>query len=121
MNWWFNLGNKFVVSIIIVISIVLQSLFAVAAPTESHQVDIEHIQSEHDHADDLRLNQTSDSINEHDTADCHHCDHCSGSHFSWMLVKTLSNYSASPVPNLIPYQNVLPQEIFETSFKPPIA
>ena len=41
-------------------SIVLQSFFAVATSTESHQVDIVHIQSEHDHADDFQLNQLSD-------------------------------------------------------------
>lgn len=109
------------VSIIIVISIVLQSFFAVAAPSENHQIDIEHIQSEHNHLDDKQLSKISDSNDDHDISDCHHCNHCSGSHLSWLLVKNISNQSASSVPNLTPYQNVLPQEIFETSFRPPIA
>jgi hypothetical protein len=44
-----------------VISVVLQSFVSIAAPIENHQIDIEHIQSEHKHADDAQLMQKSDS------------------------------------------------------------
>ncbi|WP_138587671.1 DUF2946 domain-containing protein [Pseudoalteromonas ruthenica] len=73
---------KCVFSILLPLVIVLQSLAASADPTPAHQIDSEHLQSVHSHQqhDDLQP-QASDNL--HDTADCHHCGHCSGSHLTW--------------------------------------
>lgn len=103
------------------ISIVLQSFVSIAAPIENHQVDIEHIQTEHNHVDDQQLLQKSDSNEGHDISDCHHCNHCNGSHLSWMNVKHTSNNSESSSLNAFRYVTVIPKDIFEISFKPPIA
>jgi len=113
--------NKFFVSILIVISIVLQSFASIGAPIENHQVDIEHIQTEHHHADDQQLLQKSDSNEDHDISDCHHCNHCNSSHLSWMYIKHTSSNSVLASRNVYQYVTVKPQNIFETSFKPPIA
>ena len=115
---------QFFVSILIVISIVLQSFISVAAPIENHQVDIEHIQIEHHHVDDQQLLQKSESseANEnHDISDCHHCNHCNGTHLSWMYIKHTTSDSILASRNVYQYVTEKPQDIFETSFKPPIA
>ncbi len=51
-----------VLKMLLVVSIVLQSLTAVASSTsENHQIDIEHLQTQHDHADDRNaLNDNAD-------------------------------------------------------------
>jgi len=113
--------NRFVVSVIIVISVILQSFISIAAPIENHQIDIEHIQTEHHHVDDAQLMQKSDSNEEHDISDCHHCNHCNGSHLSWMTIKNTSTQPIFTSSHVFQYLTVIHQDIFETSFRPPIA
>jgi len=102
-----------------VISIVLQSFVAIAAPAQSHQLDITHMQSEHSHANDLPLQTINASIDEHNISDCHHCGHCSGSHFTWILLENITNSFSSLSVNSTPFKKVFPTAIFKTSFRPP--
>ena len=111
--------DKFVVSIILVISIVIQSFTAIAAPSNDHQLDIQHIQSEHNHSDDLQLNNSSVIQQEHNISDCHHCGHCTGTHLSWILVKSVITPISAVNIQFIPYQNSAYSEVFEASFRPP--
>lgn len=86
------LNFSFALRIILVLSIVLQSFSAIASVTsEDHQVDIEHLQIQHDHADDRNILKESADKEPHDIKDCHHCGHCSGSHLSWILVSNLNS------------------------------
>ena len=63
------------VSLLIVLSIVLQSFVAVADSDQNHQLDVQHIQTQHSHELDHNtlFDDTSDS--EHNIKDCHHCGH----------------------------------------------
>ena len=85
----FNVALK----ILLVVSIVLQSLTAVVSATpENHQIDIEHLQIQHDHADDRNVSNDNVGDEQHNEKDCHHCGHCSGSHLSWILVSNFYVY-----------------------------
>lgn len=91
----FNVALK----ILLVVSIVLQSLTAVVSATpENHQIDIEHLQIQHDHADDRNVSNDNVGDEQHNEKDCHHCGHCSGSHLSWILV---SNSNTTGKLNII--------------------
>jgi len=84
---------------------------------ESHQLDVEHLQTIHDHETD----HSPQLDNEHDIEDCHHCGHCSGNHTSWILVKAFT-----PNPSLNHSHNfkkiaLLPLVISTRLYRPPIA
>lgn len=115
------LYNKFFVSILLVISVVLQSFVAIAASVETHQVDIQHIQTKHNHHDDIAQKNNLNTVDGHDVSDCHHCGHCSGSHLSWILVKLTSSHVQLISQKPIPLQIVLPPLVLETAFRPPIS
>jgi len=100
-------------------SIVLQSFSAIAAPNNAHQLDIQHIQTEHDHRDDLQLNNMADIDEEHNISDCHHCGHCTGTHLSWILVKTAIVLDSLNYVQFTPYQKTFYNDVFEDSFRPP--
>lgn len=92
-------------------AIALQSVFAVAANQDVHQIDTEHLKIEHSHAiddgkhpvdsltsnHDLYHQQNPDQ--EHDQNDCHHCGHCHGSHTSWVAI--------NHIQSIIPYQDLI--------------
>jgi len=108
-------------NIVLIIMIVLQSFSAIAESSETHQLDVQHLQTEHSHADDGNIIKDNGSSNEHNTQDCHHCGHCSGSHLVWILEKDVS----SPI-NLMsfdktPYLNTTQKEFIEATLRPPIA
>jgi hypothetical protein len=107
-------------SIVLVIMIVMQSFSAMAETSQTHQIDIEHLQTEHSHSEDAnRLdNNTTD---EHETQDCHHCGHCSGSHLVWILVKNVSNSTNIMSYDKTPYPCTAQKEFSETTLRPPIS
>jgi hypothetical protein len=107
---------------LLVISIVLQSLTAVASSTsENHQIDIEHLQTQHDHADDR--NALNDNLGEeqHSEKDCHHCGHCSGSHLPLILVSNSNALSKLKIYNKTPYQFDQTSTFLEAIHRPPIS
>lgn len=115
---YFNVALKFM----LIISIVLQSFTAVAsATTDAHQVDFQHLQTVHDHADDIQLVKQDKAPGEHDIKDCHHCGHCSGSHLSWVLVKNMEmsfNALHAKAPLFMIEQ---PISFLDAIFRPPIS
>ena len=116
------LNFSFALRILLVLSIVLQSISSIASETsENHQIDIEHLQTQHDHADDRNaLNDNADD-EQHNEKDCHHCGHCSGSHLSWILVNN-SNIAAKLFKtNHIPYQFDQTKEFLDAILRPPIS
>ena len=88
------MNRNFAVKILLILAIVLQSFNAVSALLDAHQVDAQHLETVHDHASDTKSvieDQVTDAgDDDHNINDCHHCGHCSGSHFSWVLVKAFS-------------------------------
>jgi len=101
---------------------VLQSITAVASATsQSHQIDIEHLQTQHDHSDDLSNNAEEIGEDDHDIKDCHHCGHCSGSHLSWILISNSNSATKLYNNNLIPYQFDQTKEFLDAILRPPIS
>ena len=80
------MNRNFAVKILLILAIVLQSFNAVSALLYAHQVDAQHLETVHDHASDTKSvieDQVTDAgDDDHNINDCHHCGHCSGSHFS---------------------------------------
>ena len=114
---------SFALRILLVLSIVLQSISSIASDTsENHQIDIEHLQTQHDHADDRNaLNDNADD-DEHNEKDCHHCGHCSGSHLSWILVSNSNTTSKLlNIFNKTPYQVAQTNTYLEAILRPPIS
>ncbi len=108
---------------LLVVSIVLQSLTAIASATsENHQVDFEHLQTQHNHQDDQNHFNDKDT-DEHDINDCHHCDHCSGSHLSWFSVITLNANIHAKIQsaNNPPYQFIHTKAFLDPILRPPIS
>ncbi len=131
MLWYTNFSYfyrylflKFTVAlkILLVVSIVLQSLTAVVSATsENHQIEIEHLQTQHDHNDDFSLLTESAGDEHHDIKDCHHCGHCSGSHLSWILINNLNNSTKLFNINNTPYQFDQTKAFLEAILRPPIS
>lgn len=117
-----NLFSNVALKVLLVVSIVLQSLTAVAAITnENHQIDVEHIQVKHDHNSDHTESGKLVDAQGHDINDCHHCGHCSGSHLSWILVKGISNIHELPTVDEFPYYFIQSKEFSEAILRPPIS
>lgn len=114
----FNVALK----ILLVVSIVLQSLTAVVSATpENHQIDIEHLQTQHDHADDRNVLNDNTDDEQHDVKDCHHCGHCCGSHLSWILVSNSNVDGKLNIINKTPYQIDQTSTFLEAILRPPIS
>lgn len=76
--------NKFL-NLILAITIVLQSFVAIANSQETHELDVQHIQTEHYHESDRQIVDSELPIEgEHSVEDCHHCGHCYGFHSQWL-------------------------------------
>jgi len=110
------------VCLLLVLSIALQSYAAVANSDENHQVDTQHLQTEHSHdVDNIELVADS-SKDKHNIKDCHHCGHCQGSHTQWFTSE--KSYFTTPdfiITNQYFYSNHLAKSIIEEPFRPPIA
>lgn len=108
-------------SLLLVVSIVLQSFVAVADAEKPHQINSQHLQTEHLHdVDNLEpLNDSSDA--EHNTNDCHHCGHCQGSHTQWIANKKIAAIPADFIVfNQYFYFNHLDKSFIEEPIRPPI-
>jgi len=112
-------------SLLLVISIVLQSFVAVADAEKPHQINNQHLQTEHVHDYDDNpdsLNKAiSESDTEHNTNDCHHCGHCQGSHTQWIANKKIAPTAADfMVFNQYSYFSHLDKSFIEELIRPPI-
>ena len=100
----------------------LQSLITVASATsQSHQIDIEHLQTQHDHNNDSTAFNNNSDDDEHDVNDCHHCGHCSGSHFSWILISHINSITKPFNINNTPYKFDQSKEFLDAILRPPIS
>ncbi|MBU2872145.1 hypothetical protein KO502_15815 [Colwellia sp. E2M01] len=117
-----NLFSSVVFKGLLILAIVLQSLTVVASATnENHQLDIEHVQTQHDHHLDQTKSGKLIDAEGHDVDDCHHCGHCSGTHLTWILVKNIYTHQAPPALNTIPYDVIQSKEFSEAILRPPIS
>lgn len=113
--------TKQIFSFVLLCVIALQSLGTAVAAQSSHQVDSQHLQTEHSHDQDTRSSALQSDGDSHDISDCHHCGHCSGSHLTW-LASHLSELNiaangAQPWHLLAPPE----QQRAEPNYRPPIA
>jgi len=105
----------------LILMIVLQLLSAIAETSDTHQVDVQHLQTEHSHADDISLENDNSATENHDIQDCHHCGHCSGAHLTWIIAKETSGRIDRKFSDSTPYQNFTEKEFIEATLRPPIA
>ncbi|MCF2849847.1 hypothetical protein NH514_15265 [Pseudoalteromonas sp. ACER1] len=113
------MNTNVLLKILLIISIVFQSFVAVSATLETHQLDVEHLQTIHDH--EAEHSPQLDSDKEHDIEDCHHCGHCSGNHTSWILVKAF--LPSLPLNHSHDFNKIifLPLGISTRLYRPPTA
>jgi hypothetical protein len=110
------------VGFILVILIAMQSFASVADSNENHQVDSQHLQTEHSHALDNTTISSDSSENEHNVKDCHHCGHCQGSHTQWFVSKKSSDTPPNfLVLNQYFYLTHLDKGFTEELIRPPIS
>ena len=110
------------VSFLLVLSIALQSFIAVANSDESHQVDSQHLQTEHSHILDKVALSDDSSEKDHSIKDCHHCGHCQGSHTQWLASEKMSDTTPELlVLNQYFYRVHLDRSFIEEPVRPPIA
>jgi len=109
-------------SFLIVLSIALQSFVAVANSNENHQVDYQHLQTEHSHEGENSELFEESSEDEHNIKDCHHCGHCQGSHTPWFISLKNNDITTAPlVFNQYFYHSHLDKSFIEDLIRPPIA
>ena len=108
-----------VFTILLITVILLQSFVAMSASTTAHQLDIEHLKTEHVHTDDFQTHGTADN-DTHDINDCHHCGHCSGNHTAWIVLKTPDAKVFSSKQNRYHKLSLLPINLPESLYRPPI-
>lgn len=110
------------VSLLIVLSVALQSLVAVANSDNDHQLDAQHIQTEHSHELDFTELASDTSESEHNVKDCHHCGHCQGSHNQWLFSKsTICVTEKFIISNQYHYLAHTDKSVIEQLIRPPIA
>lgn len=110
------------ISLLIVLSIALQSLVAVANSNDNHQVDSQHLQTEHSHDADKFTLLDESSNDDHNIKDCHHCGHCQGSHTPWLVTFSPGNSTIKfVVLNQYFYHAHLDKNFIEELIRPPIA
>ena len=113
-NTWFRL--------LIVLSIALQSLVAVANSNDNHQVDSQHLKIQHSHETDNLSLINDDSQDKHDSQDCHHCGHCQGSHTQWFTSKKAIQIIPVLIVSNQYFHLIQPHKNFiEQLIRPPIA
>ncbi|CAH9050548.1 hypothetical protein PSECIP111951_00214 [Pseudoalteromonas holothuriae] len=108
------------ISLIITLAIALQSVGVVAAATQVHQIDLEHLKTEHTHSL-LTMAQFEQVQDDHNIKDCHHCGHCSGSHLSWYINKPTPTLYWQPSHNIQRDEFAYALQRHEPQFKPPRA
>jgi len=112
-NTWFSL--------LIVLSIALQSLVAVANSNTDHQLDSQHLQTENSHELDFTELAADTSESEHNVKDCHHCGHCQGSHTQWLSSKSTACITEKFInSNQYHYLAHTDKSVIEQLIRPPI-
>jgi len=88
----------------------------------NHQLDTQHIQTQHSHElDSIELFDGS-SADQHSIKDCHHCGHCSGAHAQWFAgEKNTQTSSPSLVSNQYVYLEHPDKSVIEQLVRPPIS
>lgn len=118
------------ISILLLVSIALQSYAAVANTQATHQIDVQHLQTEHSHSADRRMlfDDLSDTLSDtlsdkdHSIKDCHHCGHCQGTHTPWVIGKRLDNFAIEFLTrNDYFYLGAQYKSFTEDPIRPPIA
>lgn len=94
----------------VILSILLQATISVAGSVDMHVYDPVHAQTEHSHSQDSKPSKEllASNVDDHDTADCHHCGHCAGNHLNWVSSSLQSiststselQFHTSPIVNL---------------------
>jgi len=75
---------------LITAAILSQSAAYAIGIVDIHVYDPAHVQTEHDHSSDKfhvqqsKTHFSAQNADNHNDTDCHHCDHCSGNHLSWV-------------------------------------
>ncbi|MBD1583776.1 DUF2946 domain-containing protein [Pseudoalteromonas sp. S16_S37] len=112
---------KTLLSLFITLAIALQSVGAMAASTQIHQIDIEHLQIEHVH--DQQVSTLTEQYDQsgHNVKDCHHCGHCSGSHLSWFVSKPITALYIKQSRNIMDNECTQALHRHEPQYKPPRA
>tara|TARA_R110000868_G_scaffold401202_1_gene676576 strand:+ start:423 stop:764 length:342 start_codon:yes stop_codon:yes gene_type:complete len=85
------LKNK-LLNLILAFAIVIQSFVAIANSQETHELDVQHIQTEHSHESDRQIVDNELPIEgEHSDENCHHCGHCHGFHSQWLTKASIDH------------------------------
>ena len=108
---------------LLMLSVLCQSLLAVAQSMDLHTFDAEHVQTPHDHSQDTKPSGEQHVADDsgHNVADCHHCGHCSGTHLNWLSgnwVTPTASFTDSLAPQLT--ADNLPLRVREF-LRPPIS
>lgn len=113
------MNTKVIYKMLLLVSIVLQSFTAASSTFDFHQVDIEHLQTVHDHASDNQITEDL-GLDEHNIEDCHHCGHCSGSHLCWIGGKPEATDLAIMHHHNFQKLTTIPFHISSGIYRPPI-
>ena len=76
--------------IYVLIALMLCQSFLLTAKTlDFHVIDLTHHSAGHSQTEHDQLRQVTEPTNDigsdaHNTADCHHCGHCHGTHIQWL-------------------------------------
>ncbi|WP_440056804.1 hypothetical protein ACSLBF_18170 (plasmid) [Pseudoalteromonas sp. T1lg65] len=74
------MNRLFIIIAMLICTSQVVSLFT--ALQDFHQIDAQHLSTQHQHSDDHTINKDT-----HSSEDCHHCGHCSGTHLNLALLK----------------------------------
>ncbi|MFC3034756.1 hypothetical protein ACFOEE_19810 [Pseudoalteromonas fenneropenaei] len=80
---------KATISWLIALTLLLQAGLTLADTQVVHQLESSHLQIEHAHQLDVTVGSQLLDESGHHIKDCHHCGHCSGSHLSWLVLKSV--------------------------------
>jgi len=103
--------------------IIFQPFSTMAKSVDFHVVDFEHLKSEHVHAIDEQMTaeqlaQPTDDDN-HNSADCHHCGHCSGMHMQCITNIYISENLDFKSSLIFDYLNVIIDAPISRLLRPP--
>lgn len=107
-----------------IVLILLQSLSAMAKSVDFHVLDAEHIKSEHVHAVDdhvtaEHISQPTGDSDNHNSADCHHCGHCSGTHMQYVSITYISEHLDFISNHIFDYLKVIIEAPISRLLRPP--
>ncbi len=112
---------RVIFSFILLSVIAIQSLTSSVAAQPNHQVDSQHLLSEHSHQQDAQLESDNLTDDVHDISDCHHCGHCAGSHLTWLMNPVTGINLEQAANNQWQVMTPPEQKHREPNYRPPIA